>query len=127
MCIVERMTTDEEFVRQRAQDDEHAYLINTTDYEIAPRLAPATRALRDALQDAGPGGLPWATAVASGLRASDVAVKTLDNLVRKMINQGLVLKRGEYTRRYNRQARQWVVSDSRRLSLGEWPLPGAPS
>jgi hypothetical protein len=120
---VEVMTTDEDFVRQRQREDTINYLVGMTNFETAPRLAPAMRALRAVVAQAGAQGVPWTTATASALRASDVAVKTVDNLMRKMVDVGFLIRTGEYDKRFNRRSRSWSGRDNRRVALGDWPEP----
>jgi len=119
--MVNRMdTADMDYVRQRADADEMAYLIKAMDPAVAPKLAPAMHAIRASLEGER-GGREWASVVATGLRSSEVTVKTLDNLIRKMIKHGFLIKEGEYQREYRRGRRGFTVTDMRRLTLGDWP------
>ncbi|HEY9413529.1 MAG TPA: hypothetical protein VIQ30_02115 [Pseudonocardia sp.] len=114
------MTTDADFIAQRRFADERTYLLKATDLETAPRLAPGMRALRECLVTQ-KRPVAWTTALAAALRPNDLAVKTMDNMIRKLIAHGFVIKTGDYSRTYNRKARTWRVVDTRKLTLGDWP------
>lgn len=114
------MSTDTDYIAERKRHDEHVFLTGTTDPDVAPRLAPGIRALRERLTQ---GPASWDAAMAAALRPTDLAVKTVDNVVRRLIAAGFVVKTGEYSRTYNRKRRTWAVKDTRTLALGDWPAP----
>lgn len=110
--------SDGDYVARRTRQSERDYLINATSPERAPRLAPALLALRAQLSDCD--ATPWTTAVAVALRSSDIAPKTIDNMLRKLIAHGFVVKRGEHTSAVRNRKR--YVTDERTLHLGDWPV-----
>jgi hypothetical protein len=109
------MTSDEELIRQRQAHDYRIFMIRSLDPLKAPRLAPATQALRTLLAGT-PSGVTWSEALATMLRASDIAVKTADNIIRQAISGGLVSRTGEYERKLRK-----ANVDNRTLRLIEWP------
>lgn len=113
------MTTDEEFIHERRQADELDYLRNAIDPEYAPRIAPALIAIRRTLADA-THPVPHASVLAVGLRSSDIAVSTLDNMIRKLTKHGFITKHGEYVS--NRYKRGVKDQDKRGYTLGSWEL-----
>lgn len=113
------METDEELIARRRTEDRRIFLIKALDPEHAPRMAGAIRAVRDALSSAA--WRPYSAVLAAGVRASDVAVKTVDNQLRASIAVGMVELRGQYSRWYDRRAKRWVVTDTRELRLIDWP------
>lgn len=113
--------TDEAFIAQRRTDERRNFLINGLDHTRAPRLGPALSAIRGALD-----GRDWvahAAVIASGLRASDVVSKTVDQQLRNAVAAGMVERRGAYNRTYNRRTARWKVDDTREYRLIDWPLP----
>jgi hypothetical protein len=112
---------DRELIEQRRREDARRFLISALDPENAPRLSFGLRAARMTLADGH--WHPWAAVVAAGLRASDLAVKTLDTQVRLALHAGLLERRGEYSRTYDRKQRKYVTTDSRELRLIDWPDP----
>jgi hypothetical protein len=114
------MGTDEEFIAQRRKADERAYLISSADPAIAPRIAPAVLAIRSALTDAAD-PLTHAAVLALALRASDLAVSTVDNLIRRFVKHGFIIKHGEFVQPFPRRRGVRGV-DNRAYTLGEWPL-----
>lgn len=109
------MTSDAEFIAQRRSVDDRAFLIRSTDPEVAPRIAPAVNGIRSLLADG-----RWHrhdAVVAAGLRASDLAVQTVDNVLRRAMKVGMVERRGEYVSAY--RARK--ASDTREWRLSSWP------
>lgn len=112
------MTDDMELIKQRQARDDVRFMVNALDPEQAPRLAPAVRALRDLVAD---GWASHTATLAAMLRASDLAVKTADSLMRRAVTAGLVERRGEYSRTRNRRTRQWEVRDTRAYRLVNWP------
>ncbi len=117
--------TDAELIADRRRRDERRYLLTITDPTVAPRLAAGMQALRAELLDRG--SLGWEAAVATVLRNSDVAVKTADLMLRKLIMGEFLTKSGEYSRTYNRRTKKWIVSDTRAVHLVDWPEGGEES
>ena len=114
------METDTELIARRRAEDRRIFLIKALDPANAPRMAGALRAVRDAL---GVGGWrPYDAVLAAGVRASDITVKTVDNQIRASIAVGMVDRRGEYRRWYDRRAGQWNVTDTRELRVIDWPV-----
>jgi hypothetical protein len=109
------MNSNEELIHQRQMRDDRTFMITSLDPAKAPRVAPATTALRELLVGS-PHGVPWSEALATMLRASDIAVKTADNVLRKSVASGLVRRVGEYAHK-----RRGPGVDSRMLYLIEWP------
>lgn len=108
---------DEEVVAERRQLDERAFLIKALDPENAPRLSPALLAVRGHLADG-----RWHSLIstlAAGIQASDIAVKTTENLIRRAAKAGFLEWRGEYRRAWRGRKSQ----DSRQVRLIEWPDP----
>ena len=112
--------TDEEFLTRRRQDERRDFLISALDHANAPRLGPALSALRAALANGWNG---HAAVLAAGLRVSDIASKTLDQQLRNAVTAGMVERRGEYSRTYDRRRKAWKVQDTREYRLIDWPLP----
>jgi hypothetical protein len=119
--------SDTEYLAERRFAEERAYLINTSDPAIAPKLSPAVLALRALLAEAHPRYVPWDSAMAEMVRKSEIAVRTAENLLRKFIAHGFVDRRGEYSRTYAKRTRKWSVTDSRAVRLGEWPTEHDPA
>lgn len=111
--------TDAQLIADRRREDERRYLLSITDPTMAPRLAPGMQALRAEL--AARGSLSWEAALATVLRNSDMAVKTADGMLRKLILGEFLTKSGEYSRTYNRRSKRWTVSDTRAVHLIDWP------
>lgn len=106
------MTTETEFLNDRRRSDDRMSLVRALDPDVAPRLSPALVAIRRLLVDAG-GWVPWPTAMAEGLRASDVTFKSVDNLLHKAAGCGLLERRGAYDRR--------TRTDGREIRIADWP------
>lgn len=111
---------DAQLVAARRNEDRKKFLISILDDEHAPRMASGVRAMRSALLESG-GWLHWTTVLAVGLRHTDVAVKTLDGILRQAVQAGFAVRRGEYSREYDRRNRRWVATDTRELQLIDWP------
>jgi hypothetical protein len=111
--------TDAQLIAARRREDERRYLLSVTDPKLAPKLAPGMQALRSRLIEQG--SLSWESAVATALRHSDLAVKTVDVMLRKLLMVGFLTKSGEYSRTYNRRTKNWVVTDTRTVRLVDWP------
>jgi len=110
------MNDDVKILQQRAALDERRFLINSLDPELAPRIAPASRAIRETLADQ-----RWHSfteLAAAGVRASDLAVRTVSNLIARASKAGMIEKRGEYVRKGGR------AIDSRMYRIVEWPEEG---
>jgi hypothetical protein len=110
------MTSDEDVVAERRKRDERRFLIATTSPDKGRRLTPAVNAVRALLADG-----EWHThnqTLAAGLVTSDIAVRTLDNLLRRACTADLIERRGNYIRGGvgGRNA-----SDTREWRLIEWP------
>lgn len=108
--------TDAEFLAERRRIDGREFLINSLNAEKAPRIAPAARAIRALLAESS-GWHRYAEVVAVGVRASDLAVKTVDNLLRTAVFAGLIERRGEYERGF----RGRPAVDMRAYRLIDWP------
>lgn len=111
------MVSDEEFLAQRRLADDRRFLIQSTDPETAPRLAPAMQAIKGLLYGAGSGWVRHSALLAGAVRASDLAVRTVDNMVRRATTAGMIEKRGEYSR----AGRGRKASDTRAYRLADWP------
>ena len=112
------MTTDAEdaaFLAERRRADERRYLIAVLDPEKAPRLAPATNAIRDLLADG-----EWhghRRLLAAAIRAEpSLAVGTMNNYLRRLASAGLVERRGRYLPNGPHGAVDW-----REYQLIDWP------
>lgn len=111
------MTDDEEYLAGRRRVDERTYLVGSLDPEIAPRMAPAAQAMRALLAEARPGErITQAALVARGARSSDLAVRTIENLISRLVRAGFIAQYGASTRpgRHTR-------GDARSYRLVEWP------
>lgn len=115
------MTNDEEFLAERRKVDDREFLINSLDPEKAPRLAPAHLAVRVLLADGR--WHAWIEVLAAGVRGGDLAVKTVDNSLRRAVSAGLIERTGEYVAGRGRKR----SVDTRKLRLIDWPGLRAPS
>lgn len=112
------MTSDADLINARRSHDERAFLANSRDPAKAPILAPAMNGICALLAD--DRWHPHEAVIASGLRGSEAAVKTVDGMLRRAIVAGFVEKRGGYSR--TRAKGRWHISDSRQYRIIEWPL-----
>lgn len=109
------MTSDAEIIKERVAHDDRKFLINALDHTKAPRIAPAANAIRSLLADG-----EWHTieaVIAEGVRSSDLSVKTIDNLLRRAKNVGIVERSGEFKRAWGGRS----ASDTRKFRLVSWP------
>lgn len=112
------MTEDEKFIERRRAEDARTWLTTAMDPDTAPRQSPALIAIRKTLSAEGP--TPHAAVLAAGLRASDLAVTTVDNLLRELVRAGMVHKIGAYSSHYDRRKQQRIAHDTRVYLLGDW-------
>jgi hypothetical protein len=112
------MKDDEEFIAQRQARDARRFLEAAVDPDVAPRLSPALIAIRKTLSADGP--TAHVTVLAAGVRAGDLAVKTVDNVLRELMRAGMVRRVGSYTRTYDRRSRRYVAHDTRMYFLEDW-------
>ena len=112
------VAADSAYLAERKTADERRYLIRSMDPDVAPRLAPAVRAVHEHLADGR--ALAWDSVIAVGLRSSDLTLRTVSNTLRKLIAHGFVVREGKYSRAYVRG--HWRVSDTRTVRMGDWPL-----
>ncbi len=111
-------TTDAELIAERRSADDRRFLTAALLPSNAPRLAPALVAIRNLLL---PGEwATWEAILATGLRASDLSVKTIDNMIRKAVTCGVLERRGDY----ERGGRGRTV-DTREVRLVDWPESSA--
>lgn len=109
------MPSDEAFLAERRIADEKTFLIRSLDADRAPRIAPAVRAIRTLLADGE--WHSWVSLAATGVRASDLAVRTVDNLIRRTVAAGVTEKRGESATTWRGRR----SPDTRELRLIDWP------
>lgn len=109
------MISDEALIAERRKIEDREFLIKATDPEVAPVLAPAVNAVRTLLADR-----RWHSQVstlAAGLRSSQASVRTIDNILRRARNAGLIERRGEYIR----VGQGSKPRDTRSWRLVSWP------
>lgn len=107
-------TDDERFLAERRFTEEREFLIRAMDPEVAPRNHVVVHAIRAAVSS---GPVRYTTVLAAAVRASDVTVKTADNLMRRLVAHGFLTRSGAYTR----ATRRAPAVDTRELKLGDWP------
>lgn len=110
-------TSDEQFLVERRMADERRFLISSMDPDVAPRNYRVMHAIKAAVSAA---PAPYTAVLAAGVRASDVTVKTVDNLIRRLVHHGFLVRSGVYVR----ATRHAVAEDTRSLKLGDWPERG---
>lgn len=81
------------------------------DYNTAPRMAPAYELLWDSVEETRWDG--WAELREMLAERSDLAISTVDNMIRSCVNAGYLQVRGKY----NRSTRV----DNRDVRVIEWP------
>jgi len=89
------------------------YLVGMLDPSVAPRLAPAMRAVRALLADGR--WHEYKTLADCALGASDVKYETIRGTLGTLVREGMVEKRGEYA--------YGTHEDHREYRLADWPLP----
>lgn len=115
-----------EAVKARRQQDKINFMKQILDPQRAPLLAPAMNALRDRLLSLGPDEwLSYPEAIALGIGASPVAVKTVDGRIRDLIAMGAIERRGKYNRKWDKASKKFDVDDKREIRLIDWPGPAA--
>lgn len=93
--------------------------LSQSDPRKAPRMAPAIRAVRALLADGK--SHPYASVVATALRASDLLPGSVKVWLSGATKSGLIKRTGAYSCAYFGGLRK--VTDTRTLSIGDWPQP----
>lgn len=118
--MLRSMDDDAQYLEQRRNAEIRDFLVNSMDDEIAPRIAPAMRALHDLLAAHPLTRYTHIKVMATMGRSSDVTTSTIANLVRRLVKGGFIKQYGEYRRSYSRRG-GWTGADNRSYSLGDWP------
>jgi hypothetical protein len=115
------LEADTKLIRERKIADMRRFAIEALDPEKAPRLSSAVRAVRELLVSRCGRWVPWPHVVATGLRESDLAVKTVESVIRNAVTAGVLERKGEWAAARGRGRAATDTRMVRLAGLGDWP------